>query len=260
MGRRWAPAPRTRTGPGGGSSSQLVGPRRYVGPVALIGWGDESGSDATRDPGTYIVSVSLADQEAIDKIHEAMRPLVFKGTPKLHWRDERPPRRHLIAQMIASLPISGLIVIRSRPQEPDERPERRRRKCLEQLLWTLDARGCSQLTLESRGTKDDQEDRKLVGNLRACRHMSSQLRLDHVPGPQDPCPWVADALCQGPPSCAGSVSGRVLLRARPRRSPGPQPGPGTGAGGCGPSPRPGSPVPAPRSAGPIPSARPGPGR
>lgn len=170
-------------------------PRRYVEHVALIGWGDESGSDATRDPGTYLMSVSLAEQDTADHIRDVMRLLIFKGKPKLHWRDERPPRRTLITQAVADLPISGLVVVRSRPLDPTERPERRRRKCLEHLLVTLEAQGCSHLILESRGTKDDRRDREMIDHLRSHRRLSSRLHLDHVPGPRDPGLWVADTLC-----------------------------------------------------------------
>jgi hypothetical protein len=141
------------------------------------------------------MSVSLAAPEHVEQIRETMRPLVFKGKAKLHWRDERPLRRSLIIQTLADLPISGLVVVRSRPLDPRERPERCRRKCLEHLLVTLEELGCAQLILESRGAKDDRRDREMVNYLRSARRVSSRLRLDHVPGPRDPGLWVADAPC-----------------------------------------------------------------
>jgi hypothetical protein len=77
----------------------------------------------------------------------------------------------------------------------DERPERRRRKCLEQLLPLLGERGCSRLMLESPGAKDDARDRALLDSLRRSHRLHHRLHLDHVPGPKDPALWAADALC-----------------------------------------------------------------
>jgi len=160
----------------------------------LIGWGDESGSDSARDPGTYLLSVVLAVPDAAEQIQDAMRALLHKGTAKLHWRDAVPRRQQAIAAAVAALPVSGVVVVRSRPVA-DERPERRRRKCLEHLLPELGERGCSRLVLESRGSKDDARDRAMLDAMRRSRRLPHGLHLDHVPGPKDPALWAADALC-----------------------------------------------------------------
>ena len=183
--------------PGGERTGRSGRPGRaphYRDRVVLIGWGDESGSDESRDPGSYLLSVVLAEQQDAARIAEAMLALVFKGTPKLHWRDEIPRRRLQIVQALAELPAAALVVVRSRP-DVAERPERRRRKCLERLLPLLAARGCSELILESRGAKDDARDRYLLDTLRRAHRLPHGLHLDHTPGPQDPALWAADALC-----------------------------------------------------------------
>lgn len=170
-----------------------VGSDHYGERVALIGWGDESGSDVTRDPGTYLLSVVLADPTRATEIQDTMRGLREKGR-KLHWRDLLPKRRMDVVQAMTSLPAAGLVVVRSRP-DLGERPERRRRKCLEHLLPAVADRGCSRLVLESRGRADDGRDRQMLDALRTRCRLPHGFHLDHVPGPQEPALWAADALC-----------------------------------------------------------------
>ena len=167
---------------------------RYGSAVALIGWGDESGSDVARDPGTYLISVVLAEQSAAAEIQEAMALLRFKGAAKLHWRDEVPARRRLIAGKVSQLPASGLVVVRSDP-DSTEPLERRRRKCLEHLLPLLAEHDCGHLILESRGSRDDHRDRQMLDYLRRAHRLRRRLHVDHVPGPKDPALWAADAVC-----------------------------------------------------------------
>ena len=161
--------------------------------MGLIGWGDESGSDSARDPGTYLLSVVLVEANVVDQVRAAMEQLRYKGH-KLHWRDETAKRREQIAQTMATLPVTGLVVVRCNAELADAQ-ERRRRKCLEPLLPLLTERGCAQLTLESRGRSDDERDMEMLQTMRTRRLLAHGLHLDHVPGPQDPALWAADALC-----------------------------------------------------------------
>jgi hypothetical protein len=169
-----------------------MGSDHYGERVALIGWGDESGSDAVRDPGTYVLSVVLADPSSTAEVRATMVDLREKG-PKLHWRDLLPKRR-MDVQTMTSLPAAGLVVVRSRP-ELAERPERRRRLCLEHLLPTVANRGCPHLVLESRGPADDHRDREMLDAMRRKHQLPRGFHLDHIPGPQEPALWAADALC-----------------------------------------------------------------
>ena len=157
----------------------------------MIGWADESGSNMRTDPGTYILGVVLADEASAPGIRNAMSALRLKGQHKLHWRDEDDKRRRVMAEAVAELPVMGLVVVRHRL--PAERPERRRRKCLEQLV--PDLTGCSRLIAESRGPADDARDRQMLDALRRRKTAPAGLHLDHVAGPADPGLWVADALC-----------------------------------------------------------------
>lgn len=155
-----------------------------------IAWGDESASHAEVDPGAYILAAIHARHADAEMIRDRMGQLLRPGQRKLHWRQESPRRRHQIVKAIAELPVHGVVVVRRRLGEV---PERRRRKCLERLLWEL--KGCQTLILESRGPADDARDRTLVDAMRRNHTLPRGLRVDHVVGPKDPALWVADAVC-----------------------------------------------------------------
>src|SRR6266516_4289559 len=51
------------------------------------------------------------------------------------------------------------------------------------------------MTFESRGPADNLRDRDAIDGFRARRVISSDLRIEHVPGPREAMLWVSDAVC-----------------------------------------------------------------
>jgi hypothetical protein len=158
--------------------------------VAFI---DESQSNATLDPHTYILAAAVCDGLELTAAREAAAALLLKGQNKVHWRDEGDKRRQKIAETIAAIPLRHLIVVRD--GRADERPERRRRHCLDRLLFELDQLGVGTATFESRGNNDDKRDRDMLDALRARKAISADLRIEHAAGPHEPLLWVADGVC-----------------------------------------------------------------
>jgi hypothetical protein len=122
-----------------------------------------------------------------------MEALRLRGQLKVHWRDESVTRRRLVAVAVAELPLQHLVVIRD--GRPGERTERRRRHCLERMLFELDRLEVTTATFESRGPADDRRDRNMLDALRARNVVSSELRMTHTPGPKDALLWVPDIVC-----------------------------------------------------------------
>jgi hypothetical protein len=154
---------------------------------------DESQSNSLRDPDTYILAAAVCDCPALTAARQTVTGLRLKGQHKLHWRDEGEKRRLEITETIAAAPLRHLIVVRD--GQAGERPERRRRHCLERLLHELDQLGVGTVTFESRGPKDDKRDRDMLDALRAKKAVSADLRMEHVAGPHEALLWVADAVC-----------------------------------------------------------------
>ncbi|GAA1936275.1 hypothetical protein GCM10009797_32300 [Nocardioides hwasunensis] len=150
-------------------------------------------SDTRRDPGAYILAAAICDTTAQDEIRAEMEVLRLKGQNKLHWHDEDHKRRQVIIERVAQLPLMHLVVVRD--QMPDARAERRRRLCMQRLLFELDQLEVATVTFESRGPADDRRDIDMVGAMRAEQTITSQLRIEHQKGPLDPLLWVPDAVC-----------------------------------------------------------------
>lgn len=153
---------------------------------------DESSSDRRLDPDTYILAAAVIDPEQLDHVRELALELKLPGARKAHWRDDSDKRHDVVIDAISKMPIEGVVLVRRGLS--DERPERRRRKCMEPFLAAVEAYGCSHLLLESRGPADDKRDRELLDMMRA-KKRSEALRMSHEPGPAEPLLWLPDALC-----------------------------------------------------------------
>lgn len=101
-------------------------------------------------------------------------------------------RGHRGASEGARRPLRHLIVARSCPTR--ERPERRRRLCLQQLCRSLQQLGVAEMTLESRGVRADKRDMDAVQAFRAGNVLTNRLRVTHRTGHAEPMLWIADSV------------------------------------------------------------------
>ena len=159
----------------------------------LIAFLDESQSHHDLDPDTYVLAASVCAPAMLEPARDVVSGLRLKGQRKLHWRDESDPRRRLIIRTIAEIPLEHVIVVRD--GQAGERPERRRRQCMERMLYELDHLAVATATFESRGRPDDRRDRAMLDAMRARKMVNSELRITHQRGDQEALLWVADALC-----------------------------------------------------------------
>lgn len=164
------------------------------GTLDLTAFGDESESVRLKDPDTYILVATLCPDPDHEDVRDTMRSLLHRGQRKVHWRETTNNReRHKIIDAVAGAGVEHVVVVRD--GSPGERPERRRRHCLERLCYELDQLGVPQLLLESRGPADDKRDRHLLDTMRAKRVLPGGLRMGHAPGPSEPLLWLPDAVC-----------------------------------------------------------------
>ncbi|MCA0306294.1 MAG: hypothetical protein LCH87_02805 [Actinobacteria bacterium] len=190
----------------------------------IIAWVDESGSNATHDPDTYIMAAAITTAGQYDSVRDTMTRLLLPGQVKLHWRDERATRQHRITDTIATIDIEHLVVVTS-PHPSDRLPERRRRLTMEILLPELASLGVDRVIVESRGVKDDQRDRKMLDYLRQQSTINTALRIDHRVGRREPLLWLPDSLCGivsayrcGDPSLYDKIAHKVTLTQLPPRT------------------------------------------
>lgn len=156
-------------------------------------WVDESGSDHTRDPGTYILAAAIGRRNHESATREQIARLRLPGQAKLHWSDESEGRRVVIADTVAACDLEHIVVVRS--GHLSDKVERRRRKCLERLLFELEKMSITEVVAESRGRADDRRDMDLLNALRGRQVVTSPIRLTHSVGRDEPMLWIPDAVC-----------------------------------------------------------------
>jgi hypothetical protein len=156
-------------------------------------WGDESGSQATVDPGVYMLAAALCEHEREDAVRSAMTAARLRYEPKVHWHGRNAFDRRRIAELVGGLPIEMLVVVRSGPTS--DSIERRRRKCLQAMIMELSDLGCADLVLESRGGADDRKDLVMLDTMRRSKMLQSGLHMAHAKGPTEAMLWVPDVVC-----------------------------------------------------------------
>ncbi|OBA66268.1 hypothetical protein A5780_14500 [Nocardia sp. 852002-20019_SCH5090214] len=157
----------------------------------LTAWGDESGSQPERDPGTYLLAAALVEADDVEVVRKTMDGLRLPGEKKVHWQQSSDERRELLVRTVAELPSVSVVVVH---HEQDANDRRHRRKCLEYLLPQLAEMPCSHITFESR--KDlDRSDQDILGKFRARKVIGAGLRIHHSVGRTEPVLWVADVVC-----------------------------------------------------------------
>lgn len=167
---------------------------------------DESESDQTVDPNVYVLAAALIHPNNCEDVRSLMRA-IHPGRGKLHWHDESAPERRKIVAAVAELDVLHLVVVRQ--GMPGGHPERRRRKCLERLLFELEVRQVGHAVFEARQAKQNERDRHLADQLRARKLLPARLRIDHAPGPIEPLLWLADVGA----GVVGGTSRRAYLPA-----------------------------------------------
>lgn len=158
---------------------------------------DESGvrlADGARLVGLVAV---LTRSSARPGIVGPLRDLVLSGRNFLHYYDETPTRRVQIAGIVATLPISGVLIITKITN--DQQQERARARLLTALLPRL--QHVSRVIIESRGASD-KLDRRTRDRLRRSCSITAALQVDHARKQDDERLWLPDFI-------AGSYIGAV---------------------------------------------------
>lgn len=144
-----------------------------------------------RTGATYVLCCALVAEDQHESLRLALTQLKLSRERKIHWHDRLPRDQVRLARSVALLPVACLVVVRL--GDATEPTERRRRKCLEYLLWSLNSRGdVGDIIVEARQGKQNEKDRKILDVMRANRTVGPGLRMNHVPGPQEPLLWLPD--------------------------------------------------------------------
>jgi hypothetical protein len=76
----------------------------------LTAWADESGSRPDLDPGIYLLTAALCEDDDVAEIRKTLEALRI-GEPKLHWHGSSDERRADLVNVLSELPVTGFVVI-----------------------------------------------------------------------------------------------------------------------------------------------------
>ena len=162
-----------------------------VSAVMQSGWGDESGSIPSADPGSYIMAIAVLEDKEYPLVCRRMMDVILPHEKKVHWHGRDRSQRMQLCELVSNLPLMSIVVVH---HQVGARERRHRRKCLESLFPLAAGLGCANIVLESRGGQDA-SDFDTLQTLRAQKVVTGDLRLDHRPGRDEPALWVADIVC-----------------------------------------------------------------
>jgi hypothetical protein len=161
---------------------------------------DESEPGGGRDHSAYLISAVIVGPDARPDARSAVEAVRPTRMRKLHWYEALATQRLSWLELLRYA-VEVLVI---RYDGLPARPERRRRRCLERLVFELDVRGVRHLVLESRGPHADRNDRRLLDAIRD-RGLGRGLRHEHVRGPDEPLLALADIACGA--HSAGALTG-----------------------------------------------------
>ncbi|HWE91086.1 MAG TPA: DUF3800 domain-containing protein [Pseudonocardiaceae bacterium] len=139
---------------------------------------DESGTRLPDGRRLYVVAAVLATRADHPAITDAVRSAQLNDRP-WHYYDETSMRRLALAQVIASLPLHGALMVTTSSGAAGQ--ERARTRLLAELWPTLQHREqVNQVVMETRGG-GDKHDRRTLDRLRRSHQITADLRVDHLP-------------------------------------------------------------------------------
>jgi len=89
----------------------------------------------------YLRAAAVVPGTDCERIRDTLRPLLLGRSTRLHWRDERPTRRQLVAKTITAARVQSLVVVGAMLNHRTE--ERARQLVMRHLLHELDRRSVS---------------------------------------------------------------------------------------------------------------------
>ncbi|MEX1908685.1 hypothetical protein L6241_10335 [Janibacter sp. Y6] len=153
-------------------------------------WGDESIRDLDgAGGGKYFLGAAIPEPQDCASIRERLLSLP-RTERKLHWHSADDRRRRAIMRVVDSLPSQHVVIV-AIPVDRN-RQERARAKCLERMLYELDARGVAELVMEARTDALNRKDLRLVDQLRGSRRLTPSIRLNFGKPSGEPLLWLPD--------------------------------------------------------------------
>ncbi|MTD55005.1 hypothetical protein [Amycolatopsis pithecellobii] len=141
----------------------------------------------------YFICAAVVEPAELAPARKRLSGLLLPGQRELHFKTEKPPRRRLLADRIAELPVATNIYETACTPKTEEQA---RQRCLEQAMSDLIERRAHRVVLDSR-EEQDRHDRTTI--YRALGRQGTELAHEHLNSASVPLLWIPDAVawCYG---------------------------------------------------------------
>ncbi|MFD4197922.1 MULTISPECIES: hypothetical protein [Amycolatopsis] len=144
---------------------------------------------------TYLICVAIVDPAQLSPARKQLTTLLLPGQRELHFKTEKPPRRRLLADRIAGLPVTTYIYATGRTPKTEEQD---RQRCLERAVRDLMDLNAHRLVFDSRDLRD-RHDRTTIYRALGRRPADTNITYEHLNSAGTPLLWIPDAVawCYG---------------------------------------------------------------
>lgn len=136
----------------------------------------------------YLMGAALIDPRDLAAARARLRAMLLSGQRRLHFNQERPPRRRSLLSAMSDLDVRVMLY------ESTEKQETARQQIMASLLADLVALGCKRIVIESRNYSQNDKERRAIATAIRLGHAPADLVYDHMRAHEEPLLWVADAV------------------------------------------------------------------
>ncbi len=145
--------------------------------------------DESRRGSVYTIAVAIAQPANLRQLRRDLRGLLLPGQRELHFNDQKDPRRRVLADAIARMPIEVWIYRRciERYAEPA------RQECVDRVVGDLLVSGAHRLVLDTRAQLDAKDEATIRDVILRQPQDHDRFVYEHVDSAYESLLWIADA-------------------------------------------------------------------
>ncbi|MEU5259115.1 hypothetical protein [Amycolatopsis sp. NPDC021455] len=146
--------------------------------------------DESARPGAYLLCATIVEPAHLTPTRRALMSLLLRGARELHFKKEKEPRRRMLIDRMAALPVTSRLYLGSCSPKTEESA---RQRCLALLTEDLLTLRAHRLVLDTRDHRDS-HDRHTLQRALGVRPSKTELIYEHVDSTAEPLLWVSDAV------------------------------------------------------------------
>ncbi|WP_410639332.1 DUF3800 domain-containing protein [Amycolatopsis sp. lyj-346] len=146
--------------------------------------------DESARGGSYLLCATIVEPAHLSTTRRALASLLLRGARELHFKKEKEPRRRMLIDRMAGMPVTTRLY---RGACTPKTEEAARQRCLTLLAEHLLGLQAHRLVLDSRNHRDG-HDRQTLQRALGFRPSKTELTYEHVDSTAEPLLWVSDAV------------------------------------------------------------------